>query len=286
MSHAKISVVIPVYNAEKYLEQCLLSVVNQTLGDIEIICVDDGSTDNSSNILKEYSKEDNRVNIIKQANNGPGVARNTGLKSAKGEYVSFLDSDDFIINLNAFNLLFNIAKEKNAKMVSGNLKNLSSNNLINNNLCTNIKEYKKISPQEYGIPWYFSRNIYERKFLINNSINFPRYFQGEDPVFLAKVLSKLKFIHQLPIDFYAYRYILSGKTKKDSRDKQIEYIKHYIDVFDILKENKFKNVRLQYLGILYEFLYKQRQIFGERIVENYIKEAAGNKDLLIRLCNL
>ena len=92
---AKVSVIIPIYNAEKYLEQCVGSVMNQTLKDIEIICVDDGSPDNSLEILKKLQAQDDRVKIISQPNGGAGAARNNGLRNATGEYLSFLDADDF-----------------------------------------------------------------------------------------------------------------------------------------------------------------------------------------------
>ena len=92
---AKISVIIPVYNVEPYLKQCMDSVVGQTLKDIEIICVDDGSTDNSLDILREYAAEDSRIQIIEQKNAGAGAARNNGMRHATGKYLSFLDSDDF-----------------------------------------------------------------------------------------------------------------------------------------------------------------------------------------------
>lgn len=91
----KVSVIIPVYNVEAYLRECLDSVINQTLKEIEIICVDDGSTDSSLEILKEYAKKDNRISVLTQENLHAGVARNAGLAVAKGEYLSFLDSDDF-----------------------------------------------------------------------------------------------------------------------------------------------------------------------------------------------
>lgn len=91
----KVSVIIPVFNAVPYLRQCLDSVCNQTLRDIEIICVDDGSTDASPNILNEYQRKDNRIIILTQENAGAGASRNRGLAIAKGEYLSFLDSDDF-----------------------------------------------------------------------------------------------------------------------------------------------------------------------------------------------
>ena len=92
----KVSVIIPVYNTEKYLKKCLDSVCNQTLSDIEIICIDDCSTDNSLNILKEYTLKDNRIKLIEfKENKGAAVARNTGIDEAKGEYIGFIDSDDY-----------------------------------------------------------------------------------------------------------------------------------------------------------------------------------------------
>ena len=90
----KVSVIIPIYNVEEYLRACLDSVLNQTLGDIEIICVDDGSTDCSAMILAEYAAKDSRVRIVAQKNAGAGAARNTGLAIAQGQWVSFLDADD------------------------------------------------------------------------------------------------------------------------------------------------------------------------------------------------
>lgn len=92
---AKVSVIIPVYNAEEYLEQCVGSVMNQTLQDIEILCVDDGSPDNSLEVLKRLQAKDDRIRIISQPNGGAGAARNNGLRHATGEYLSFLDADDF-----------------------------------------------------------------------------------------------------------------------------------------------------------------------------------------------
>ena len=91
-----LSIIIPVYNSEKYLEECLNSVLNQTLKDIEIICVNDGSTDNSLKILENIAAQDLRVRIINQENKGQGNARNAGLEAANGDYVGFVDSDDFI----------------------------------------------------------------------------------------------------------------------------------------------------------------------------------------------
>ena len=92
----KISIIIPVYNTEQYLEQCIDSILNQTLKDIEIILINDGSTDKSYNILKKYEKKDSRIVLINQKNKGQGEARNLGIKIAKAPYIAFVDSDDFI----------------------------------------------------------------------------------------------------------------------------------------------------------------------------------------------
>ena len=116
MNQPKVSVIIPVYNTGKYLRECLDSVVNQTLKDIEIICVDDGSTDNSPAILREYAAEDGRIKVFTQENINAGAARNTGLSNATGEYLSFLDSDDFL-EFNAVERLYECAKSRKAEIV-------------------------------------------------------------------------------------------------------------------------------------------------------------------------
>lgn len=116
MSSPKVSVIIPVYNSEKHLKRCLDSVINQTLRDIEIICVDDGSTDNSLDILKEYESTDQRIKVLSQPNINAGAARNHGLRYAKGEYLSFLDSDDFF-SFNMLETAYRKAIEFNAEIV-------------------------------------------------------------------------------------------------------------------------------------------------------------------------
>lgn len=108
----EISVVVPVYNVETYLEECLNSIINQTFSDIEIICINDGSTDSSLDILNDYSKKDDRIKIINQENKGLGATRNKGIDLAKGKYIFFIDSDDYI-ELNTFFELHNVCEKKN-----------------------------------------------------------------------------------------------------------------------------------------------------------------------------
>ena len=112
----KISVVIPVYNVEKYLSRCLDSVINNSYKNLEIICIDDESPDNSLNILKEYSKKDSRMRIISQKNGGLSSARNAGIKKSNGEYITFLDSDDWV-HPQYFEILFNEINKSKADAV-------------------------------------------------------------------------------------------------------------------------------------------------------------------------
>lgn len=118
----KISVIIPVYNAEKYLKECLGSILNNTLKDIEVICVDDGSTDNSLKMLKEYSEHDKRIRILTQENSGAAIARNAGIEAAEGQYLYFLDSDDFVDN-NIFEKLYKQITKYNADICLCGRKN-------------------------------------------------------------------------------------------------------------------------------------------------------------------
>lgn len=111
-----ISAIIPVYNSEEYLEECIKSLINQSLKEIEMIFINDGSRDNSLSILEKYKKIDKRIKIINQSNSGPSNARNRGLQIAKGEYISFIDSDDWI-DINMYKEMYSIAQSENADIV-------------------------------------------------------------------------------------------------------------------------------------------------------------------------
>ena len=117
----QISVIVPIYNVEKYLAKCIDSIINQTLTNIEIILVNDGSTDNSRKIIDKYDKKDSRIKVIHKKNGGQGSARNAGLDIAKGEYIGFVDSDDWI-DSNMYENLYNAAISNNADIVVCNRK--------------------------------------------------------------------------------------------------------------------------------------------------------------------
>lgn len=135
-----ISIVIPIYNTEKYLKKCLYSVVNQSYKNIEILIINDGSTDNSHIICEEFSENDDRIIYINKENEGVSIARNIGLDQAKGDWIYFLDSDDFL-DLNTFSELLTIAEKNNCDIIQFGLRSFKNNQLVRENYPKFFKEY-------------------------------------------------------------------------------------------------------------------------------------------------
>lgn len=183
----KLSIIIPVYNTEKYLHRCLDSAINQTLTDIEIICINDGSTDNSLSILNEYAAKDERIRIVNKKNEGAGVARNTGIILAKGNYIGFIDSDDYVDN-NYFEELYKYADKYD--LIRG-IRVIDEKNIHAKN------EYGCIIP-----------SIIKREFLIKNRIKFPgTRLAGEDSTFKRWLYKKTTNIIECPDTGAYYHYL-------------------------------------------------------------------------------
>ncbi|MBQ7927381.1 MAG: glycosyltransferase family 2 protein, partial [Methanobrevibacter sp.] len=240
----KVSIIMPVYNAGELIKEAIDSAVTQTLKDIEIVCVDDGSSDNSVEILEELSKKHDCIRIFTQENEGSGSARNHGLDEATGEYIAFLDADDAFVDANALEVLYDIGCKNNADLVCGNLKRLSvkTGRVISN---PNYKagnyhyfdEIKTITPQEYGVPWAFYKNIFKRTFLNEHEIRFKDLRRGQDPVFLSEVLANVDIIYGGPVDLYAYRFESGQPYKKiDTPEKKLHYLLHFKGCFDALEK--------------------------------------------------
>jgi len=193
-SSPKVSVIIPIYNTEPYLRECLESAVNQTLRDIEIICVNDGSTDGSPAILNEYADKDRRIKIINQENKGAGAARNAGLQTAVGEYLSFLDSDDYFMN-SMLEKAYKKAKKNDADIVAFKFKRL---NMQTGKISRARWRYnKKYFPQRYpfsykdapeGIFKVFTNEawnkIFKREFIAAKNIKFQEIKSCNDLFFV------------------------------------------------------------------------------------------------------
>lgn len=235
----KISVIIPVYNSSTYLRKCLDSVVNQTLKDIEIIVINDGSTDDSKNIIEEYLCKYKNIIFIDQENKGIGKTRNIGIKKATGEYITFIDSDDYIKE-NMLEEYYKYAKKHNFDLVIGSyIKKINNKEIIfeNNKFKTgNVKTTPQILYLiEYG-PW---AKLYKREMLINNNIYFDEKRKYEDMPFVSKALLKSKLIGQITEPYYYY--IIHNNSETTTMDKRV------FDILDILKEIKDYYKREYYL---------------------------------------
>lgn len=252
----EISVIIPVYNDEKYLKDCLDSICNQTLADIEVICINDGSTDSSPEILRDYAANDSRIIIIDQPNQGSAIARNKGLDIAKGDYIGFLDADDIYIDEKSLETLLKTAKKEDSEMVSGNLKFLTKKRQIIHNHHYDkgtfhyFDDYCEIEPDEYGIPYYFYKNIFRADMIAD--IRFPKLLRGVDPLFLSKVLSRVGKIHGVAIDFYGYMVPTSDKS--DTYEKKYHSICQYRQCIDLLDKSGLYKTSDKYMHNLILFL--------------------------------
>lgn len=198
----KVSVIIPVYNTEKYLRKCLDSVVNQTLKEIEIICVDDGSTDSSLAILKEYAQKDNRIRVIESScNKGAAVTRNKGLEITKGEYLSFVDSDDYV-DIDFYEKLYTKAKEKDYDLVKCPRKRFEVNGEVSIGLLS--EQIKKDGIYAFCYEWQSA--IYKASLIKDNNIRFvPEIIKAQDIVFLNNVILKTKTYALIHNTFYNYQ---------------------------------------------------------------------------------
>ena len=204
----KISIIIPVYNVEKYLSQCLDSIINQTFKDFECICVNDGSKDNSLNILQEYSKKDNRIKIVSQENKGVSIARNVGMKISKGKYISFIDSDDWICN-DYLEVLYNNMEKFDYDIVICNHYFYYSKDdklvpvvydIVINKETTSFDRF--ICGYNRGAVW---ARLYKREFLENNKMSFLENVVMEDYIFSIITYLSTKKVLFLNDNLYYYR---------------------------------------------------------------------------------
>ena len=204
-----VSIIIPIYNSEKYLRNCLDSVVNQTLREIEIICVNDGSTDGSMSILREYEQSDPRIIIIEQDNSGVSAARNRGLKSARGNYIAFLDSDDYL-ELNTYKKTYKKAISQKADILvfGGDScpKSIWANEKLNARKITYRGEAVKALFQENGSRPFCFNKLYRRELFHRKDIYFDTDLRlGEDLALMFDLFPKANTVCFIKDKFYHYR---------------------------------------------------------------------------------
>ena len=300
----KVSIILPIYNVQDYLEKCLNSLTNQTLEDIEIICINDCSTDNSLKILEEFAIKDSRIiitNLIE--NKGQGYARNIGIELAKGEYIGFVDPDDWA-ELNMFEEMYFLAKKNNCELVECN--HVAHNEIRNykntyktkihypKNKCFNWKDMKITYPFYPPLaPW---NKLYKTTLLKDNNIKFEETRLGEDQILAIKSRLLANNIIYTKKSLYNYRKRANSSVNKINKDtllrpKLIYNVKEFLvqnDFWNIF-ENMYTEYAISGLVRSYGYLPEEwitdyensiQEYFGEKFYKEYCKiKSKSNKNL-------
>lgn len=242
----KISVIVPVYNTSMYLEKCLTSLINQTLTDIEIICINDGSTDNSLEILEKFAKEDSRIKVLSQENAGLSVTRNNGIKAATGEYIGFVDSDDYV-DSSFYEKLYTAAKNNNADLSCATIIRKRPDTEKYRVHYTEEKIYTELKDklETCSIPkcCYVWNKIYRTELIKDYPFKTGVYF--EDVLWTPEVLKRANKLVSVPEVNYYYMVnknsIVKTPTPKKQHDSYVA--KKYI--LEFFKENNIELTKKQ-----------------------------------------
>lgn len=250
-----VSAIIPVYNSEKYIKKCIDSLINQTLKNIEIILINDGSSDDSLRILRQYEKRDERIVVIDQKNNGPSSARNKGIDIAKGEYISFIDSDDWV-DETMFEEMYNSAKENNSDVVICDMKlvNKDEETYITglNYPIRNLSEraMKEIIFKELLSNSQFNsmaNKIFRTSIIKKNNIRLDKdIYYAEDWLFNVEFFRRSKKISYINKAFYYYR---RGHESSSSSYNDDTFEKVGLWIYRMRKEYANELNMNQYLGV-------------------------------------
>lgn len=249
---SKISVIIPVFNGEKYLKRCLNSLINQTIKDYELIIVNDGSTDNTNKILNEYKKKYQNIVIVERENKGISESRNDGLKIATGKYICFVDSDDFVDN-NYLEELLNKMESDDFDFVTANIYLTYPNKekKIEIDLkydCLTLSDLKKYFLSLYPVVW----NKMYKKILLKD-LKFSKTF-AEDVKYLYELLPKVKKIGK--VNKYLYHYVQRDNSESHVYDKRIfDYVKNFNILNDYYKKNNYFFLKKEFEYIYVRYLY-------------------------------
>ncbi len=254
----KISIIVPCYNAQRFLHKCLNTILNQTIKDIEIICVDDCSTDDTAQILLEFAKKDKRIKILTHAkNSGISVTRNTGIEAATGDYIAFIDSDDYI-DVTMMEKLYNKAEKTGAEIVLSNIylyfedtgaKQLFRDNryftYLSSRLFTLTEEPRLVT---YIGVW---DRIYTRDLILKNNLRFPVGLVYEDHLFTIQAMACAKSITVVNEPLYYYRKNAGGSIT-DNEIKNDKYKFNFVEISKLIKtfmKNRgiYKTLQNEYL---------------------------------------
>ena len=259
MKNEKISIIVPIYNTVNLLERCLNSIVSQTYENLEIICVDDGSTDGSEKIVDELCKADDRIIAIHQSNSGESNARNTGLRVSTGEYIAFCDCDDWI-DKDMYQIMIHTIVEDDLDMVATSwIKEYpnKSERIYNNGIVSRetfgrdqllYYIYKRDQYRGFAYMW---NKLYRRKVLMDTRGNIMLFDEnlllGGDVLYLARAALNVQRCKYIDLAFYHYNQRNgSGCHTRDMR-KLTDWIKAYVNVIDIFETNNISEDIVDYV---------------------------------------
>lgn len=238
----KISVIVPVFNMERYIGLCLDSILAQSLEGIEVICIDDGSTDGTYHVLKQYAKRYSNVLAFRQERRGAGAARNLGLRKARGSFVAFMDADDYYAADDALERLWKGAVRNGVLAAGGTiLRECMGEAHINNNPLRYGDAFEScgILPyREFQYCYGFHRFIYDRTMLKENGICFPTYVRNEDPIFMAMALDKADKLWADPYQVYVLR-TLKKEVSYHGRKVLLDIVKGFRDLICFSYEKQY-----------------------------------------------
>ena len=259
-----ISVIIPMYNAENVIERCLNSIVSQTYKNLEIIIIDDGSTDKSADICDSYAKNDKRVKVIHKGNAGVSAARNVGLEKATGEYIMFVDADDWI-DKKFCETMMQYVVEYNVKLVkslafdrdeSGKIKNMGAD--ISENLLIDIqREFSFFKPYATGVVW---GSLY-RSDLIKNIRFETDLYVGEDTLFFAKAVKRADKMVIAKERMYNYVVYTESASHGDINEKKMTNLTAWERVAELFSDNEriFHSAKGMYVQQCVAFLQRMQK---------------------------
>lgn len=271
---ASISVIIPVFNTEAYLERCLKSILNNTYRNLEIICINDGSTDQSLDVLNKYSEIDPRVRILNKVNEGVSKARNDGLNEATGDYITFIDSDDWI-HRQYFEILINNIVKFDADIAVCGFISLSSSQMEESVYCSN-----SIEARRYGFSDIMKDNylksfacgrLYKRTAIEN--YRFPEGIKlGEDTIFNMNIISSLKNVELVLVDAVLYYYFnrATSATNTIKCEYWMPFCRWFLEHISVIEDKGKKGIFLEeavkkLLAIKYLLSYR-------KIAPNFVQE--------------
>ncbi len=243
MANPDISVIIPIFNSERTLKKSINSVLQQTISKLEIICIDDGSTDTSLEQIKMMQKQYPHIRLLEQEHGGAGPARNLGIRSAKGKYIAFLDADDEFVEPEALEMMVQACSEFHAH-ICGSYRIVCENGKERDTgLFRDYKILNKgrfIEYRDFQYDYDYQSFIFDRDFLSRNDIWFPSYMRYQDPPFFVKAMTIAERFYVMPVVLYKYRF---DSLKHELVTKYVDHIlQGLLDTLEIAKRKRYNKL--------------------------------------------